>query len=136
MQDEIDLGLDKMKIYQKFKSNIEKNKKMLISFLSKINKRGQRVCGIGASTKGNVLLQYFGINSNLIESIGEVNSDKFGSYTPGSLIPLLQEDEVLDSEPDYLLVLPWHFKKFFLNLPKFKGRKLIFPLPQFEVIEV
>jgi hypothetical protein len=101
-----------------------------------VKKKGGRVCGIGASTKGNVLLQYFKINSSLIESIGEVNKDKYDSFTPGTLIPLLSEDHVLSSNPDYLVILPWHFKNFFLQNSKFRGRKLIFPLPNFEVIKI
>ena len=97
-------------------------------------KNGSRVCGIGASTKGNVLLQYYGIGPDLIECIGEVNKDKFGCFTPGSKIPMLPEKEVLESNPDYLVIFPWHFKKFFLSSEKFKNRKLVFPLPNFEII--
>ena len=92
--------------------------------------------GLGASTKGNVLLQYFGIAPELLPVIGEVNPDKFGSFTPGTLIPIASETEVLSSEPDYLLVLPWHFRDFFVRHPAFKGRKLVFPLPQLEIVSV
>ena len=136
LKQEIKLKLDEIKTFNDFKSNVEKNGNLLKLFLLDVKKKGGRVCGIGASTKGNVLLQYFKINSSLIESIGEVNKDKYDSFTPGTLIPLLSEDHVLSSNPDYLVILPWHFKNFFLQNSKFRGRKLIFPLPNFEVIKI
>ena len=61
--------------------------------------------------------------------IGEVNETKFGCFTPGSLIPIVPEDDLLESNPDHLLVLPWHFRDFFEKLPSLKGRNLLFPLP-------
>ena len=91
--------------------------------------------GLGASTKGNVLLQYCDITSKQITAIGEVNKDKYGCYTPGTLIPIVSEDEALSSDAEYFLVLPWHFKEFFINNPKFKNKKLLFPLPRVEVVE-
>ena len=105
-------------------------------FLSEAKQAGQTVCGLGASTKGNVLLQYYGITKDLISQIGEVNEDKFGSFTPGTLIPLVSESDVLDNNPDYIVILPWHFRDFFVNLPALKGRKLVFPLPEFEIVEL
>jgi hypothetical protein len=89
---------------------------------------------LGASTKGNVILQYCGFNAKDIEVIGEVNPDKFGAVTPGSWIPIEDEKGVLKSAPDYLLVLPWHFRDFFVSNPAYVGQKLVFPLPQLEVV--
>jgi len=99
-------------------------------------KKNKSVYGLGASTKGNVLLQYCGIDNTLIKAIGDVNEDKYGSYTPGTLIPLISEEEVLKRDPDYLLILPWHFKDFFLSLSSIQGRTIIFPLPEFEIIKL
>ena len=136
LADESKLGLDTTEAFDAFKSRVEKARSDLMCFLKEAKSEGKKVCGLGASTKGNVLLQYYGINDELISAIGEVNSDKFGSFTPGTLIPLVAEDEVLNSNPDYLVILPWHFRAFFESLPKLKGRKLVFPLPNFEIIEV
>ena len=122
--------------FEMFKNNIEKAKKDLLDFLTNAKSSGKRVCGLGASTKGNVLLQYYGIDSSLIESIGEVNEDKYGCFTPGSHIPLVNENDLLASNPDYLLILPWHFRDFFLNLESLKGRALVFPLPKFEIVNL
>ena len=70
-----------------------------------------------------------------IKAIGEVNSDKFGSYTPGTKIKIIDEKKVFSSNPDYIFILPWHFKKFFLNLKILKKFNLIFPLPKFTLIK-
>jgi len=88
--------------------------------------------GIGASTKGNVLLQYCNLTNKEIVSIGEINSEKVGKICPGSKIPIVSEDEVLSDENGIYLVLPWHFKDFFKNSDKFKGKRVVFPLPSWE----
>lgn len=92
--------------------------------------------GLAASTKGNVLLQYFNIESSHLPKIGEINEDKYGCYTPGSEIPLVPEADVLNENPEYIMVLPWHYKEHFLGNTKFQGRKLVFPLPNLEIVEV
>ena len=99
-------------------------------------REGKRVCGLGASTKGNVILQYCGFGLDDIEMIGDVNTDKHGALTPGTWIPIEAEEIVLESKPDYLIVLPWHFKDYFLSSPKYKGRDLVFPIPSLEIIQL
>ena len=97
----------------------------------------KRVYGYGASTKGNVILQFCNINSSLIPYIGEVNKFKYNKYTPGSNIKIISEKKLKSMKPDYLLVLPWHFKNFIIKKEqKFirNGGKLIFPLPDIEII--
>ena len=81
------------------------------------------------------MLQYFGLDSSLIEKIADVNEDKYGCFTPGTQIPIVPEEIALQENPDYFLVLPWHFKDFFLNNPKFFGKNLVFPLPRLEIIK-
>ena len=66
--------------------------------------------------------------------IGDVNPDKYGAFTPGSWIPIRSEAEVLDSQPDVLLVLPWHFREFFSMSSIFKERALLYPLPTIELV--
>lgn len=136
LADEVQLGLDTTRAFDGFKLRVEEARNALMDFLNEAKKDGKHVCGLGASTKGNVLLQYYGIDEQLLSAIGEVNEDKFGSFTPGTMIPLVAEDKVLASNPDYLLVLPWHFRAFFESLPKMKGRNLVFPLPRFEIVRV
>lgn len=122
--------------FEKFNNRIRKLKYETINLLTDLKSKGKRVVGIGASTKGNVLLQYYGIDHNLLECIGEVNKNKFGCKTPGSAIPIVNEDELLKTNPDYIFILPWHFKNFFINNKKFKGFKAILPLPKLEIIDI
>jgi len=98
--------------------------------------KGKRVAALGASTKGNVVLQYCGLGPDDIEVVGDVNPDKKGCYTPGTWIPITDEDTVLAGDYDCYLVLPWHFKEFFINNPKFKGKTLLFPLPEVHTVTV
>lgn len=131
---EQELQIDALEIYEKFRKGIDAACNSLKQFLAAANREGKRVCGLGASTKGNVILQRCGLSSADIEMIGEINPDKFGSVTPGTWIPIVDEATVLSSNPDYLLVLPWHFKDGFLMNPAYKGRQLVFPLPSLEIV--
>ena len=97
----------------------------------------KKVFGYGASTKGNVILQFCDIDRTLIPYIGEVNKYKFNKYTPGSNIKIIPENKLKKMNPDYLLVLPWHFKNFIIKKEKkflSRGGKLIFPLPDIEIV--
>ena len=108
-------------------------KKLLIT----LKKQKKNVYGYGASTKGNVILQFSKIDSNLIKYIGEVNKFKFNKYTPGSKIKIISEKQLKKLKPDYLLVLPWHFKDHILKREHQylkNGGKFIFPLPDIEII--
>jgi hypothetical protein len=120
--------------YQAFEGRVKESKKELIAFLERAKRDRKHVVGLGASTKGNVILQYCGITESQISAIGEVNPDKFGSFTPGSLIPILPQSELLAARPDYMIVLPWHFKSFFMQDEKFRGFNLVLPLPQLEIV--
>lgn len=135
INDEIDKNYHLDKPYIEFNKRINSLRTKFIDFLTTLKNDGKKIAGIGASTKGNVLLQYYNLNSNDIEVIGEVNSDKFNCYTPGSLIPIASEEYVLKNNYDYLLILPWHFRNFFINNKNFRGTKLVFPLPNFEIID-
>ncbi len=123
--------------YSKFKKDVEIQKEALLSLLKRLKSEGKKVFGYGASTKGNVLLQYCNIGPELVHAIVEVNPDKFGSFTPGTLIPIVSEADAFAQEPDYLLVLPWHFRNNILQREtaiREKGIKFIFPLPFVEIV--
>jgi hypothetical protein len=128
------LKLEDLETYRAFERRVQQSREELLGFLHQARREGRSVVGLGASTKGNVILQYCGITESTIGRIAEVNSDKFGSFTPGSLIPIAPEDQLLAERPDYLIVFPWHFRSFFMNSERFKGRKLVFPLPHLEVV--
>jgi hypothetical protein len=134
LQHELDIGLNTHKPYREFADRVANTRQQLKDFLNKAKSEGKQVAGLGASTKGNVLLQYCGITKDDIACIGEVNAEKFGCYTPGTWLPILTEAEVLEMNPDYLIILPWHFKKFFMQSEKFKGRNLVTPLPEVRIL--
>jgi len=128
------LGLSDLAPYHAFAERTAQSRRQILDFVDKACAEGKTVAALGASTKGNVLLQYCGITSKQIRAIGDVNPDKFGCYTPRTSIPILPEQEVIDSEPDYLIVLPWHFRSTFMK-KTLKGKtRLVFPLPELEVL--
>ena len=134
---ETQMGLDTLKPFNTLKNNIEKHKDELLSLLNGLKKQGKIVIGYGASTKGNVILQYCGITEKLLPYIAEVNEDKFGKFTPRTFIPIISEKEAKAMKPDYYLVFPWHFRENFLKREADflkSGGKFIFPLPRIEII--
>lgn len=125
------------KPYQDFAQRIFGHREDLVQLINNLKNAGKTICGYGASTKGNVLLQFCGFSTNHIDAIAEVNEQKYGCFTPGSLIPIMSEEEVKSSKPDYMLVLPWHFKDSIIKREAeylASGGKLIFPLPEIEII--
>lgn len=128
--------LSSLEPYEVFASHIDESRESLLTFLAVARNEGRRVCGLGASTKGNVILQYCDLNADDIDGIGDVNPDKFGALTPGTWIPIEAESEILASAPDYLLVFPWHFRDYLLRNPVLAGQNLVFPLPKLEVVKV
>lgn len=122
----------KQSVYDDFREAVLKQRRHLRAFFEERRATGESVYGLGASTKGNVILQFCGITADDVPAIGEVNEDKFGCVTPGTHIPIVPEEEVRSRRPDFLLVLPWHFEQFFLRKEEeFReaGGKLCFPLP-------
>ncbi len=135
-QKEFDLELDTDKPYVAFQYRIEKVKNDLHDLLVKLKKEGKKVHVYGASTKGNTILQWCDINNMLVEYAAERNPDKYGAYTLGTNIPIISEAESRAMNPDYYLVLPWHFKQEFLEREKEaldKGTGFIFPIPTIDI---
>ena len=128
------LGLNTLEPYRAFAEATAKSRDELLAFINKAKADNKIIAALGASTKGNVLLQYCGLTENEISYIGEINQEKFGCFTPGTWIPIISENELLAKKPDYLIVLPWHFRDFFVGNPKFAGINLVFPLPSLDVV--
>lgn len=121
--------------WEDFSERIDVCRTEFFNLIHKFKKQGLKIAGLGSSTKGNVLLQSWGITSNDIEVIGDVNPDKYESFTPGTWIPIKNEDVIIN-DYDVFVILPWHFKNFFISSEKFKNKKLLFPLPNPEVISI
>ena len=122
--------------FKSFYNNISKHKKIFRDLILNLRNDKKNIVGYGASTKGNIILQFCNLNSKHIPYIAEVNKFKFNRYTPGSNIKIISEHEA-KTNPDYFLVLPWHFKNHIIkkeNKYLNSGGKLIFPLPDIDII--
>ena len=120
-----------------FRQKVRSRQKDLHSLLTRLVDSGASVMALGASTKGNVLVMTTPVTTDLVTQVGDVNPYKFGRYLPGSGIPIVSQDDVLAARPDYLLILPWHFRETFMqSLAPYlaDGGRLIFPLPDLEVV--
>ena len=136
LKKENSLNLNKVETFKKFFNKIKKVKFDLITILKKLKTDNKIIHGYGASTKGNVLLQYFGIDKKYLDLISDRNPKKNGFYTPNFKIKIVKEEYSRNLKPDYYLVLPWHFKKEILIREKRirrHGTKFIFPLPKVTV---
>jgi NDP-4-keto-2,6-dideoxyhexose 3-C-methyltransferase len=120
-----------------FKERIDKNKKECVDFIKQVVAEGKKVYVYGASTKGNVILQYYGLDNSLISAAAERSPEKWGKYTIGTWIPIISEEQARIDNPDYFLVLPWaFFDEFYKREHDWlaRGGKFILPLPEFKVV--
>lgn len=136
-ENEMRLGLDRATPYREFAERVQAIKQDVCGFVKDQVERKKKVFVYGASTKGNTMLQYFGLDKSVIKAAAERNPDKWGKVTVGTRIPIISEAEARAAKPDYFLVLPWHF------IEEFKVRehdylstagKFIVPLPEFALI--
>ncbi len=134
-EERMDLGTPKP--YRDFEERVFRHRQDLVRLIHALNADGKKILGYGASTKGNVMLQFCGFSPADLPAIAEINPEKFGSFTPGTHIPIVSETEARAMAPDYFLVLPWHFKSGIVRREKEflqRGGKLIFPFPEIEII--
>jgi len=132
------MGLHTFAPYEKFKKQVFEHRDKLIAKIEEIRSENKTLFGYGASTKGNVILQFCGFTKENIQCIAEVNQDKFGAFTPATNIPIISEIQAKEMKPDYFLVLPWHFRDNIIMREKEiinSGTKFIFPLPAIEVVD-
>ena len=137
-QEEFDMQLDTDRPYKNFQERIDMHRSELVSLLQRLKKDGKKIHVYGASTKGNTILQWCGLNNDIIDCAADRNPDKDGARTLGTDIPIVSEAKSRAMKPDYYLVLPWHFKEEFLIREKKtldSGVGMIFPLPSIEIIK-
>ncbi len=136
-EQELKMGFDTPKPFRDFEERVYKHRESLKTLVESLSSDGKKLLAYGASTKGNVVLQFCGFTDKDIHAVAEVNSDKFGCFTPGTNIPIISEVEAVNMKPDYYLVLPWHFKDGIVRREEEfleRGGKLIFPFPEIEII--
>ncbi len=137
LEQEDRMGLRTPKPYRDFEERVYRHRDDLVRLINSLVGDGKTVLGYGASTKGNVVLQFCGLTAKQIPAIAEVNPEKFGAFTPGTNIPIVSEAEARAMKPDYFLVLPWHFKDGIVRREAEyinQGGKMIFPFPEIEII--
>ncbi|MCY9787287.1 class I SAM-dependent methyltransferase [Nocardiopsis sp. EMB25] len=129
--------IDTMAPFETFARRVEHQRDALRSFLADSLDAGRLTAGYGASTKGNVILQYCGITERELPCVGEVSPEKAGRFTPGTRIPIVSEEEAKAMRPDQLLVLPWIYRKGFVERERdflASGGRLVFPLPELDTV--
>ena len=131
------MRLEVLSTYEALVQRIESARKSTLDFLKQEKAKGKKIHGYAASTKGNTTLQYYGINSELVEVIADRNPVKWGKYTVSSGIPVISEEDSRAQKPDYYFVLAWHFLPEFIEREKKfleGGGKFIVPMPEFRVV--
>lgn len=132
------LKLDEPEIWYDFYNRINQLKETTVNFIRAEKAKGKSVWCYAASTKGNTLLQYFGLDNTLIDGIAEKSVYKWGLHTIGTNIPIYSEDEMRKARPDYVIILAWHFINEFIereNEYLKNGGVFIVPCPKFEIIK-
>ena len=131
------MGLGTSAPFLAFAERVFSHRESLRRLILSLRSEGKRILGYGASTKGNVILQFCGFGPQEVEAVVDVNPAKHGRFTPGSGIPILSEEEGRKRNPDYYLVLPWHFRDFILRKEASylaRGGRMIFPMPEIEIV--
>ncbi len=137
LREEDAAGLQGLEPYAEFRDRVFHHRDELSATIARLREGGARILGYGASTKGNVILQFCGLTPEILPAIAEVNAAKFGCRTPGTGIPIISEAEAHAQKPDYLLALPWHFRKNLLEREAAylkSGGRMLFPLPAIEIV--
>jgi C-methyltransferase. len=130
------MELNKAETYIKFAKQLELNRQEMVDFLKEQKRKGKKVIGYGASTRGNTIMSYFGIGPDLVPYIADRNPIKFGRITSTG-IPIISEDDARNMNPDFFLAFPYHFMKEFLNRESEflnRGGKFISPIPKLTII--
>jgi len=131
-------GFAQLQHYLSFHEKIEEIKRKILTLLISLKEEGKSIVGYGAPAKGNTLLNYCGIRSDFLDYTVDRNPHKQGHFLPGSHIPIYSPDKIMETKPDYLLILPWNLKQEIMEQMYFVrdwGCKFLLLIPQVEVIE-
>jgi hypothetical protein len=131
-------GLDSLAGYAAFPRKVQETKTKLLRFLLDAREQGETVAAYGAAAKGNTLLNYCGIRSDLVDFVVDVNPLKQGRYLPGTRIPIRHPDEIAKARPDYLLILPWNLREEVIQQNAFArtwGCRFVTPIPEVQVFD-
>lgn len=136
-QEERSAGLNDLDIYLDFSRKVEQTKRNLLSFLINVKEQGKTIVGYGAAAKGNTLLNYCGIGKDFIDYTVDRSPHKQGMLLPGTHIPIFTPDKLVETKPDYVLILPWNLREEIteqLAYTREWGCQLVVPVPKAELI--
>jgi 2-polyprenyl-3-methyl-5-hydroxy-6-metoxy-1,4-benzoquinol methylase len=131
-------GYERLETYSRFEQRVRETKRKLLQFLIEVKARGQRIVGYGAPGKGNTLLNYCGIRTDFLDFTVDRNPYKQGKFTPGTHIPILAPERLMEARPDYVLILPWNLKDEITgSLAGIRawGGKFVVPIPSVQVLD-
>ena len=134
---EIQIGITNLEYYESFNQHVKETKRRLLSYLIKIKQEGKKIVGYGAPGKGNTLLNYCGIRTDFIDYIVDRNPYKHGKFTPGTHIPIYPTEKILETEPDYVMILPWNLKDEIVEQLSYIqewGGKMFVPIPEVSLV--
>ncbi|MCA9001593.1 MAG: SAM-dependent methyltransferase, partial [Planctomycetes bacterium] len=138
LKEESELGFDRLGTYLQFTEKVEKSKRSTLTLLIQAKEEGKRVVAYGAPGKGNTLLNYCGIRSDLIEFAVDRNPYKHGRFTPGTQIPIFPPEALDEARPDYIFILPWNLETEIrkqLAHAREWGAKFVIPIPEIQVLD-
>jgi hypothetical protein len=133
---EEDAGFTRMETYAQFGEQVKETKRGLLDFLIKVKREGKSVAGYGAPGKGNTLLNYCGIRCDFLDYTVDRNPYKQGKFLPGTHVPIFRPDKIRETEPDYVLILPWNFKDEIMEQVSYIrdwGGQFVVPIPEVKV---
>jgi len=134
---EVERGLADLAGYSSFAPKVEKTKRDLLRFLIDVKESGNTVAGYGAPGKGNTLLNYCGIRTDLLDYTVDRNPHKWGMFLPGTHIPIFAPERIAETRPDYILILPWNLKEEIvvqLQYARSWGARFVVPIPEVQVL--
>jgi hypothetical protein len=137
LKEEADWGVQQFSFYQSFGEKVERLRVNLLSLIKKIKSNGKRIAVYGASAKSTTLLNYFGIGADTLDYVADRSTVKQGHYTPGTHLQIYSPEKLLDTQPDYILLLTWNFAEEIITQQaeyKKRGGKFIIPIPELQVI--
>lgn len=136
LRSEVEYGLDTLESYRAFADRVHASKRQLLEFLIACRERGETVVGYGAPAKGNTLLNYCGVREDLLSYTVDRSPHKHGRYLPGTHIPICKVDKIIETQPDYLLILPWNLKEEIMDqmagIDQWGG-KFVIPIPEVKI---
>jgi SAM-dependent methyltransferase len=137
LEEERTLGLDTVSYYKDFSARVNGIRDALRAMLADLKRRGARVVGYGAAAKGTIMLNYVGVGADTLEFVADRNIHKQGRYIPGVRLPIVAPERILETQPDYVLILPWNFKDEIMEQQaeyRRRGGRFIVPVPYPEIL--